>query len=372
MIEMVEKKKTMATTELQEKLLKRLNKSDESVEVAEVTDDFITRSKSKESIVPVNSQKSQVKKKISSLEAKFKIKENDHTSNIVGKKNGDDVKVKENDNSNNNRFDGKKTEDDVKNKENDNSNHISNGEKKIEDDVKIKENDNSNHNGNGELKITLDLSKCKIDRNKKENEGDDEPEVTLKRESPEEDSTIRKRKKERKKTAELSVPSSPIPPSSPSEPIRNLQRQKEHLQLEVEKLLKNRQEMKKDIEHLNNKLKIQNTYLPLIIIILTSIIIGVGYYFEIGPLKAGPTCTPLQEKIQNWGDLYQYISFRGPNRGDPGGCWKEPPFTPEICCSPWYGPRGHPGCWDGATNHENCCKPHWSLGDYVLSKPVNY
>eukprot|EP00392_Amoebophrya_sp_AT5.2_P009501 g9529.t1 len=49
-----------------------------------------------------------------------------------------------------------------------------------------------------------------------------------------------------------------------------------------------------------------------------------------------------------------YVTRRGPLLEDPAGCWAQT-FTPEICCSPWYGPTGHPGCWDGVVTFEKCC-----------------
>jgi len=53
--------------------------------------------------------------------------------------------------------------------------------------------------------------------------------------------------------------------------------------------------------------------------------------------------------------LKMFVSRRGPVVDEPGKhCWAEW-FTPEICCSPWYGPNGHPGCWSGGINYDSCC-----------------
>ncbi|CAD7939148.1 unnamed protein product [Amoebophrya sp. A120] len=52
--------------------------------------------------------------------------------------------------------------------------------------------------------------------------------------------------------------------------------------------------------------------------------------------------------------LRMFVTRRGPVLEDPMGCWAQT-FTPEICCSPWYGPTGHPGCWDGVVTYEKCC-----------------
>eukprot|EP00397_Hematodinium_sp_SG-2012_P044985 GEMP01050380.1.p1 GENE.GEMP01050380.1~~GEMP01050380.1.p1 ORF type:complete len:249 (+),score=73.41 GEMP01050380.1:150-896(+) len=76
----------------------------------------------------------------------------------------------------------------------------------------------------------------------------------------------------------------------------------------------------------------------------------------------GVSCDELQKE---WTDLQEFIAHRGPIREDPGKCWDGPPFTPEICCSPWYGKDGHAGCWTAEMNFQRCCSKYW--GDASLA-----
>jgi len=91
---------------------------------------------------------------------------------------------------------------------------------------------------------------------------------------------------------------------------------------------------------------------PLAAVLLLGI--GVAVF---APWSDYKSCASLKREYH---DIANFISLRGPVREDPGNCWSDgPPFTPEICCSPWYGKSGHAGCWTSDMNYTRCCTTHW-------------
>lgn len=106
-------------------------------------------------------------------------------------------------------------------------------------------------------------------------------------------------------------------------------------------------------------LKKREYVLILLICVSAVILAALAYFSSVATLSSYKDCADVHKR---WLNLNEFTSLRGPIRDDPGQCWWDgPPFTPEICCSPWYGDLGHVGCWTADMNFDRCCREHWTV-----------